>query len=380
MTRPTLAAATTLFLFSLAPRASAQQPAPWHDPSPPTVQFVTVDNNVNLEVLDWGGSGRPLVLLAGLGATAHAFDDFAPKLVSEYHVYGITRRGYGTSSVPISGYSADRLGDDVAAVLDALKLDKAVLVGHSFAGEELSSVATRHRERIAGLVYLEAGYPYAYYDASRAGDLINDYIDWDELRKKVEQALAPGNQPTIQQKLVEDLLKESVPSFEKDLQQLDTALTAAPPLIVPPKATAADEENFVAFRAYQKRVQGVDIPEAELRELREPTSNGHVGPPKDKAPVIQALLEGMEKYTDVRVPVLAIFAGPHDLGPYAQDSPALQAFYASDADHMKGLADALKKGVPSARVVLLPHANHWIYISNEADVLREMRAFLASLP
>ena len=356
-----------------------KSPPVGHDPSPHKIQFVTVDKDVKLEVLDWGGSGRPLVLLAGLGATAHVFDDFAPKLVNEYHVYGITRRGYGASSVPISGYSADRLGDDVVAVLDALKLDKVVLVGHSMGGEELSSVATRHRERIAGLIYLEAGYPYAYYDASSQGDFMNVYIDWDEFRKRVEQALAPGNQPATEQKLVGDLLKTSLPSFERDLQQLDKTPSTNTPAIVPPKETAADDDNFVAYRAYLKRVLGVDIPEADLREGRESTSDGHVGPPKDKAPITQAMLDGMEKYTDIRAPVLAIFAAPHELGPYAQDNPALQAFYASDADLMRGFADAFKKGVPSARVVLLPHANHMIFLSNEADVLREMRAFLASL-
>ena len=52
--------------------------APWRDPSPHTVRFVTVDDGVRLEVLDWGGSGRPVVLLAGGGNTAHVFDDFAP--------------------------------------------------------------------------------------------------------------------------------------------------------------------------------------------------------------------------------------------------------------------------------------------------------------
>ena len=88
--------------------------------SPHTVQFVTVDENVKLEVLDWGGSGRPVVLLAGLGSTAHVFDQFAPKLTATCHVYGITRRGFGGSSVPDSGYSADRLGDDVLAVVDSL--------------------------------------------------------------------------------------------------------------------------------------------------------------------------------------------------------------------------------------------------------------------
>src|SRR5215472_14488508 len=52
------------------------------DSSPHSVQFVAVDDNVKLEVLDWGGSGRPLVLLAGLGNTAHIFDRFALKLTS----------------------------------------------------------------------------------------------------------------------------------------------------------------------------------------------------------------------------------------------------------------------------------------------------------
>jgi non-heme chloroperoxidase len=130
----------------------------WKDPSPHTVRFVNVDIGVRLEVLDWGGIGRPIVLLAGLGNTGHIFDKFAPKLTSRYHVYGITRRGFGASSVPASGYSTDRLGDDVLAVLDSLRLNRPVLAGHSIAGEELSSVGSRHPEKVAGLIYLDAGY------------------------------------------------------------------------------------------------------------------------------------------------------------------------------------------------------------------------------
>ena len=150
--------------------AFAQQAASWHDPSPHKIQFVNVDKDVKLEVLDWGGSGRPVVLLAGLGATAHTYDDIAPKLALQYHVYGITRRGFGASSSPASGYSADRLGDDVLTVLDALTLDRPVLVGQSIAGEELSSIGSRYPERVAALIYLDAAYSYAYYDPTVRND------------------------------------------------------------------------------------------------------------------------------------------------------------------------------------------------------------------
>ena len=63
------------------------------DHSPHTVQFVTVEQGVKLEVLDWGGYGAPLIFLAGTGNTAHNFDNFAPQFTSQHHVYGITRRG-----------------------------------------------------------------------------------------------------------------------------------------------------------------------------------------------------------------------------------------------------------------------------------------------
>jgi pimeloyl-ACP methyl ester carboxylesterase len=143
------------------------------DKSAHQVRFVTVGDSVRLEVLDWGGSGRPVVLLAGLGATAHTFDDFAPKLAASYRVYVVTRRGFGASSAPAFGYGADDLGNDVLAVIDSLGLRSPVLAGHSIAGEELSSIGSRHPDRVAGLVYLDAGYDYAFYDESHGNMTID---------------------------------------------------------------------------------------------------------------------------------------------------------------------------------------------------------------
>ncbi len=369
------ASAALLLLISLTARLFAQEPVPWHDPSPHSIQFVTVDENVKLEVLDWGGLGRPLVLLAGLGDSAHVFDDFAIKLTSDYHVYGITRRGYGNSSVPASGYSADRLGDDVLEVLDALKIDRPVLVGHSIAGEELSSVGTRHPERIAGLIYLDAAYAYAYYDRPH-GDFL---IDLQELQRKLD-LLQPGKGPSDLEDLVHQLLREDLPGFESDLQGIQEDLGSPPVPFPPPRVE--DLKSFPALHAWVLRVRGLNYPEAELRLTFEPMSDGSISLTRFRYPlrVPSAILLGEQKYTDIRVPVLSIYAVPHDLGPFADYSPTMRAAYeARDTVSTEAQAKAFETGVPSAHVVRISHANHLVFLSNEAEVLSEMRRFLTSL-
>ena len=365
------------FVLLLLPwRLPAQQPAPWRDPSPHKIRFVTVDDNMKLEVLDWGGSGHPVVLLAGLENTAHVFDEFAPKLTSMYHVYGITRRGFGASSAPVpqnGNYSADRLGDDVLAVIDALQLDKPVLVGHSIAGEELSSVGTRHSERIAGLIYLESGYEYAYYDSS----IGNEEIDSRELQDKLEH-LKGANSLQDERQAIQELLQKSLPTFERDLRERQTDISA--PWPTPPAPTAADRENFAAWRERQKKVFGLGTPESEIRQTRESTADGHVGESRTNPAIPQAIIAGEQKYTEIRVPILAIYAVPQDYGPYIDNDVAVrEAIDAVDAPQNEAHAKAFETGLPSARVVRLPHAHHYIFMSNESDVLREMRAFLANL-
>jgi non-heme chloroperoxidase len=144
----------------LCHRGSAATAEGWHDPSPHQIRFVTVQPDVKIETLDWGGTGRPLILIAGAGGTAHTFADFAPLLPLRFHVYGVSRRGYGDCSRPRSGYDADALGDDVIAVIRMLKLQKPILMGHSFGGQEVSDVATRYPALIAGAIYLDAMYSY----------------------------------------------------------------------------------------------------------------------------------------------------------------------------------------------------------------------------
>jgi non-heme chloroperoxidase len=297
-----------------------------------SVSFVSVGQGVKLEVLDWGGTGRPLILLAGLGDTAHGFDKFAQKLVPKYHVYGITRRGFGESSSPSpteANYSADRLGDDVLAVIDALHLVHPVLVGHSIAGEELSSVGSRHPEKIAGLIYLDAAYEYAYYDRAQA-DVDLDAV---EMQKKLEDFII--KQGADKRKALSSILQQ-LPEFEKELQVQQKEMANLP----------------------------ADPPE----------------PDHELVPA-EAIMLGQEKYTKIPSPILAIFADPHNLGPMPEYNAAGRAAMAKYmADHTTANSKAFEAGVFSAHVVRIPNADHYVFQSNEADVLREMNAFIAKLP
>ena len=124
----------------------------------PSVRMTRIAPGVTLEVLDWGGRGTPIVFLAGLGSTAHVFDDFAPQFTDNFHVVGITRRGFGASAGSLPPSELDTLVADITAILDTLDLRQAVLVGHSIAGEEMTRFAETHGPRCAGLVYLDAAY------------------------------------------------------------------------------------------------------------------------------------------------------------------------------------------------------------------------------
>ena len=102
--------------------------------------FVEVEPGVWLEVLDWRGAHKrhTMVLLTGLGDNAHVYDQFAFQFTDNFHVIGITRRGFLPSSQPEHGYDVDTRARDDIAVLDALGISKAPFAGHSLSGSELS--------------------------------------------------------------------------------------------------------------------------------------------------------------------------------------------------------------------------------------------------
>ena len=322
-----------LCLLPLAVMANlCAQPAGWPDPSPHRVRFVEVESNVRLEVLDWGGIGRPVVLLAGY-QTAHIFDDFALKLAASFHVYGITRRGYGASSRPEEGYTAQRSADDVVAVMDALQLQSPVLAGHSWGGQDLTTIGVQHPDRVAALVYLNS--------AEDPTLVLSDY----------------GLKPADSSKLPASMRTPGQP----------------------------DLRSFQAYREWQLQAHGVAYPESELRQMYAANPNGSVGRFLASQKVRDAIFAGRRKpeFARIRVPVLAFFAAPASLDEQIQkykpgsddQREAMEEAYAGEITIWDRHVRDLRAGVSDARILALPHANFYIFLSNADEIVREMRKF-----
>jgi non-heme chloroperoxidase len=340
--------ALALTLWLLIGIACRQEHRPWHDPAKHRVRFVAVNEGVKLEVLDWGGSGRPIVLLAGLGNTAHVFDGFADQLSGSYHVYGITRRGFGASSQPGSGYTEQRLAEDVLQVLDSLKLVAPVLVGNSIAGDELTAIGSKRSDRIAGLVYLDA-----------AADPADDYTEYDKLRAKLP-----------------DQVRFATPWLFAD----------APPL---PEA-ARRNDSIEAFQRWQIRRLGIAFPESELRNSYQVSPDGSVGAFRTPQSIPLAIRAGGQKrdYSHIQAPMLVFTGFPPSVEEQfktyqpknAEDRAAIEEVYAAEASlTRRRMQNVLTANAP-VRVVEMPGANHFVFLSNEAEVLHELRAFMAVLP
>jgi non-heme chloroperoxidase len=106
---------------------------------------------------DWG-TGQPVVFSHGWPLNADAWDDQLFFVASHgYRVIAHDRRGHGRSSQPWDGNNMDTYADDLAALIDALDLRDAVLVGHSTGGGEVTRYIGRHgTSRVAKAVLVDA--------------------------------------------------------------------------------------------------------------------------------------------------------------------------------------------------------------------------------
>ncbi len=102
--------------------------------------------------------GEAIVFLHGWPDSWFSFSRVLPLLPGHYRVLAIDQRGFGDSDRPKSGYAIPDLATDVVAFLDALAIERATLVGHSF-GSFVARCATIARpDRITRLALIGTGF------------------------------------------------------------------------------------------------------------------------------------------------------------------------------------------------------------------------------
>lgn len=100
------------------------------------------------------GTGTPLVMLHGLGATKISFLPTVPVLARRHRVVALDLPGFGDSDKPLGSYDAPFMAERVRAALDALGLDRTHLLGHSMGGRVALEVAFDHPQRIDRLILM----------------------------------------------------------------------------------------------------------------------------------------------------------------------------------------------------------------------------------
>ncbi|MBI1736995.1 MAG: alpha/beta hydrolase [Candidatus Rokubacteria bacterium] len=116
-----------------------------------------VVNGLRLHLLDWGGEGRPpLLLLHGFTGSAHAWDTLAIALQPHFRVLALDQRGHGDSD-PADVYSPIVAFDDIGGVIDQLGLTSLVLIGLSMGGRNAMYFASKRPEPVEKLVIVDIG-------------------------------------------------------------------------------------------------------------------------------------------------------------------------------------------------------------------------------
>ena len=94
-------------------------------------EFFGAGSGVRIHYLDWGGSGRPVILLHGLASSCRIWDFTAPLVAERFRVFALDQRGHGLSDKPGS-YTFAEVTGDLSTFIEGLGLERPVIVGHSW--------------------------------------------------------------------------------------------------------------------------------------------------------------------------------------------------------------------------------------------------------
>ena len=119
----------------------------------PVERDITLDGATTLTYVEQGkADGVPVILLHGYTDSWRSFEPLLPHLPSSLRVFAVTQRGHGTSARPEHGYAPADFARDLAAFLDGVGVQRAVIVGHSMGSIVAQRFAVDHPDRVLALV------------------------------------------------------------------------------------------------------------------------------------------------------------------------------------------------------------------------------------
>jgi pimeloyl-ACP methyl ester carboxylesterase len=112
-------------------------------------------NGLDLFYLDTRGQGPVILCLHGRWGRAETWIEFMKQYGDRYRIIAPDQRGHGLTSKPVSKYTAEEMASDIVALLEKLKIESIIVVGHSMGGHIAGYLAAMHPEYIKALAILD---------------------------------------------------------------------------------------------------------------------------------------------------------------------------------------------------------------------------------
>jgi pimeloyl-ACP methyl ester carboxylesterase len=110
-----------------------------------------------IAVWEWPGAKPDTLLMHGIGNYGRYWDLFADAVAGRLRLLAPDARGHGDSPKPANGYGPDDFVADATAVIDAKRLERPLVVGHSMGGFHATALTVAHPERVRALVLVDVG-------------------------------------------------------------------------------------------------------------------------------------------------------------------------------------------------------------------------------
>lgn len=119
-------------------------------------RHVRVQDDITIRITEWGRGSRCCLLVHGFGDGVHVWTEFAERLAVDCRVLAVDLRGHGKSGWDVARrYNVRTYSEDLERAMDALPLDRVVLVGHSLGGKVAMRLAAVNGRDIAGVVLVD---------------------------------------------------------------------------------------------------------------------------------------------------------------------------------------------------------------------------------